>query len=280
MIRDRSKGGPYVRRDRKQKEFALDPKQTSVKEHARPKVTSADVLLGRRQALKYAALAGTSVVAVSALAGCGSSADAGDSASSDEDIVSDSLLRCEFPSTDAPGVLLPGEGEDLNGMLVKADYHWLSGGFSMMETTIEGKQLLAPHRHQYADQVVVVLGGAGLLQFQFGVDEDEETSDILDAPVGSYVIKPRGISHTFWNPGPVPVPYIELSTRTQFQDFVRTTAEDDSLDAIEAAGAKYYTTFLDSLIPELLVKHGLTSIKGMGGISPSDAVCAAYPCED
>ncbi len=253
------------------------------KSDVRDEVTSdmrGATLIDRRGALRYAAVGGAAAVASSIL-GCGdSAASAEDSSSSCENIESDTLLACEFPSTDSPGVLKPGEGEDVNGMLIKADYNWLSGGFSMMETTIDGKQIVAPHSHQYADQVVVVLGGTGFLEFQFGVSEGEDASDVLRVPAGSYVIKPRGRSHTFWNPGPVPIPYIELSTRTEFQDFVYATAADGSKAGVDAASEEYHTTFYDRLIPELMVKHQLLTIKGMGGIEKTNDLCSIYPCND
>lgn len=204
------------------------------------------------------------------LPGCGSNADHGDPRASEEDVVRNALIRSERPAARSPGVLRRGDGTDVDAAILNAARDWLGHSFSMLRTTIEGKQLLAPHRHQYADQVVIVLGDAGLLRFQFGVGAEEETDSVLDAPAGSYVLKPKGISHTFWNPGSTPVPYIELSTKTQFQDPVGATAEGDSAVATDAAAAasKYYTTFLEPFIPEIMRRHGLTSVKGLGGIGP------------
>jgi len=55
------------------------------------------------------------------------------------------------------------------------------------------------HVHRSEDEGWYILSGK--LRFQFGTREFEATA-------GSGVLLPRGIPHTFWNPGPEPVRYL------------------------------------------------------------------------
>jgi mannose-6-phosphate isomerase-like protein (cupin superfamily) len=55
------------------------------------------------------------------------------------------------------------------------------------------------HRHRIEDEAWYVLEGT--LRFQYGERE-------FEAPAGSGVFLPRGVSHKFWNPGPVPARYL------------------------------------------------------------------------
>ena len=55
------------------------------------------------------------------------------------------------------------------------------------------------HRHRIEDEAWYVLEGT--LHFRYG---DRE----LEASAGSGVFLPRGVPHTFWNPGPKPSRYL------------------------------------------------------------------------
>lgn len=57
------------------------------------------------------------------------------------------------------------------------------------------------HTHRTEDEAWYVL--EGMLRFRFGNEE-------FDAPAGAGVLLPKGISHTFWNPGPAPVRYLMI----------------------------------------------------------------------
>ena len=65
-------------------------------------------------------------------------------------------------------------------------------------------RLVAPfHLHHHDDEAWYVLEGT--LAFQLG---DEE----LEAPAGSAVFGPRGVPHTFWNPGRATARYLLILT--------------------------------------------------------------------
>src|SRR5829696_3195471 len=67
----------------------------------------------------------------------------------------------------------------------------VNGSAAIVEHTLEAKSIGAPmHKHSYEDEISYVLEG-NLSVVQNG---GEQT-----AGVGEYIVKPRGIFHTFWN---------------------------------------------------------------------------------
>ena len=160
-------------------------------------------------------------------------------------------------TTDYSDLLVnPGEGETINGTIIKIRAGLLGGDFSIMQATVEAHQLLAPHTHAREDQAVFVISGE--LEFEVG----GEGGTRFTAGTGAYVAKPRGVSHCFWNIKDEPCHYIELSGRTGFEGFVDSTA-DGSMKASMKAEEDYGVTFHRERIPVLMLKHGLTSIAGM-----------------
>ncbi len=79
--------------------------------------------------------------------------------------------------------------------------------FAMAEWADQGgpsdsPRLIAPlHVHDRDDEAWYVLEGR--LRFRLG---DRE----VEAPAGAAVFGPRGVSHTFWNPGPEPARYLVI----------------------------------------------------------------------
>jgi mannose-6-phosphate isomerase-like protein (cupin superfamily) len=57
------------------------------------------------------------------------------------------------------------------------------------------------HTHRTEDEAWYVLDGT--LRFRVGNEE-------FDASAGAGILLPKGISHTFWNPGPGPVRYLMI----------------------------------------------------------------------
>jgi len=55
------------------------------------------------------------------------------------------------------------------------------------------------HRHRFEDEAWYVLEGR--LRFQYGARE-------FEVGTGSGVLLPRGVPHTFWNPGTAPARYL------------------------------------------------------------------------
>lgn len=62
-----------------------------------------------------------------------------------------------------------------------------------MEHPVEPGIIVEPHTHQYEDELSYVVSGT--IWARIG---DRE----IEAPPSTYIWKPRGIMHTFWNPAP------------------------------------------------------------------------------
>lgn len=73
--------------------------------------------------------------------------------------------------------------------------------FSIVEHPIEPGRLIPPHVHSREDEFSYVLQG----RVGARVGDEEAT-----AGPGSYILKPRGILHTFWNAGPEPARILEI----------------------------------------------------------------------
>ncbi len=125
----------------------------------------------------------------------------------------------------------------------------------IMEGVLEPGQLIPPHTHSREDECTHVL--TGQLTFEVG-------GEVMTAPAGSYVVKPRGIPHAFWNAGSEPARVIEFHTPggfDRFYDELETifTAEDTEEGARRAADlhARYGLTFHPERIPEIAARYGV-----------------------
>ncbi len=151
---------------------------------------------------------------------------------------------------------LPGEGEKTSSdMIIKARCEDMAGDFSVMEGVIHPKELLAPHTHEHEAQMVIVLSGE--LEFEVGGKDGLRFA----APAGSYIIKPQGIMHAFWNVKDVESRYIELSGKEYFEGFVDSKAKGD-LYAISHSKDYGMTTHMKDTL-RLLKTHKLTGLSMM-----------------
>jgi len=154
----------------------------------------------------------------------------------------------------------PGEGVqvDLGGLGVhfKVWGESTSGQLAIVEHPMEPGRLVPPHVHHDEDELSYVLEGT------FGVRVGEETATV--GP-GTYVFKPRGVPHTFWNAGPAPARLIELVWPAGFERFFETLGEiartaggpEDFAARRAELGRKYHLDFVPDWIPELKAKYGL-----------------------
>lgn len=152
----------------------------------------------------------------------------------------------------------PGDGEKVeSGMILKIRAQDMEGYFSMMEGCLQPKQLLAPHTHLRETQAVYVIEGE--LVFEVGGEGGLQ----FTAEEGSYVIKPKGVEHCFWNPLDRPLRYIEMSTGQNFESFQRSTNQFNKVKVTREAATKFDMEIHVERIPTLLRRHGLTSVSGM-----------------
>lgn len=61
---------------------------------------------------------------------------------------------------------------------------------------------------------------------EIGVLMGEQT---FKAAAGAYVLKPRGVPHTFWNPGPEPARVLEIISPAGFEGYFEELAESSPL---------------------------------------------------
>ena len=153
-------------------------------------------------------------------------------------------------------LVLPGQGKQINHVFVAIGSEHTSGRFSAMKVTLLPHQLLAPHSHDDEDQAVYVISGE--LEFEVGGDDGLR----FTVPEGSFVRKPKGIEHCFWNATDTPCDYIELSAGERFQQMVEAT-DDGALRAAIGAEKKYGVRVNAKRIPGLLARNRLTSVATM-----------------
>ena len=82
--------------------------------------------------------------------------------------------------------------------------------FSIVEHPVQPRTLVPPHLHHDTDEYSYVVEG------QFGARIGDE---ILLAGPGEYILKPRGIPHTFWNPTDKVARLVEIISPAGFEKF-------------------------------------------------------------
>src|SRR5215207_10942651 len=134
----------------------------------------------------------------------------------------------------------------------------VSGSAAIVEHTLEAKSIGAPmHKHSYEDEISYVLEG-NLSVVQNG---GEQT-----AGVGEYIVKPRGIFHTFWNAGNERIRFIEIISPGNFENYFFEISpflqigQPLQLDKISAIVAKYGLVMDMAGGEEIIRKYGLKAL--------------------
>jgi mannose-6-phosphate isomerase-like protein (cupin superfamily) len=111
------------------------------------------------------------------------------------------------------------------GVVLKLAGAETGGSFSVVEHPLAPGVLGSPpHTHTNEDEYSFVVEGT------IGVMLGEE---IYEAGPGSYVIKPRGVVHAFWNSGPEPARIVEIIAPAGFERYFEELAE-----ALSAGGRR------------------------------------------
>lgn len=131
---------------------------------------------------------------------------------------------------------------------------------ALVEHTLPPKTLAAPlHRHSNEDEISYILEG------QMGVQEGDEVSTV--GP-GETAVKRRGIWHTFWNPGPGQLRFLEIITPGAFAWYF---AEADAIlpeegqpdqraaERLAALHDQYEFELDPESVPRLRDRHGLNT---------------------
>jgi mannose-6-phosphate isomerase-like protein (cupin superfamily) len=151
----------------------------------------------------------------------------------------------------------PGAGEVIwegpIGTTVKVAAAAVGGLISICEMPVAPGYMVPPHTHGDTDEYSYVLEGT--IGARIGDDE-------LSAGPGSWILKPRGIMHTFWNAGPEQATILEILVPGRFEGFFRRSsalARDGVLtdDALASLAAEYATAVSMDWVPDLTARYGL-----------------------
>ncbi len=117
-------------------------------------------------------------------------------------------------------VVLPNEGKSVHfggtGAIYKLLGEQTNGTMALVEHTVAPSTLAAPpHTHRDEDEISFVLEGD--LTIQVG-------EQLIQASVGTLVVKPRGIQHCFWNAGSAPARLLEIITPTGLEQYFEELA--------------------------------------------------------
>jgi mannose-6-phosphate isomerase-like protein (cupin superfamily) len=113
-------------------------------------------------------------------------------------------------------VVPPGQGDLVNlrglGVHFKIDAAQTGGRFAIVEYLIEPRRLIPPHLHRNEEEYSFVIEGT------VGARIGDEI--IVGGP-GTYIVKPRSVPHTFWNPTDVPARALEIISPAGFENYFR-----------------------------------------------------------
>jgi quercetin dioxygenase-like cupin family protein len=157
-----------------------------------------------------------------------------------------------------PTVVAPNAGRTiLDGFVVFKLFGIDTGGaFSALEHTLDPGTLAAPvHTHRNEDEYSYVLEGE--ITALIG-------DELIHAPAGTLLCKPRNIPHTFWNPGSTPARLLEIISPAGFERYFDELAEllgadgPPSIERIQSLAQKYNVEMDFSSVEELLRKYSLS----------------------
>jgi mannose-6-phosphate isomerase-like protein (cupin superfamily) len=154
-----------------------------------------------------------------------------------------------------PKLILPNGGEsfDFGGLGVdwKIDASDVGDRFSVVHHPIAPRALAAPlHYHHNEDEYSYVLEGT--LGALLG-------DEVVTAGPGSWVFKPRGQWHTFWNADDTPCHIIEVISPGGFEDYFREVAAAwGDLARFAQINEKYSLEMDFESVPALCERFGLT----------------------
>lgn len=154
-----------------------------------------------------------------------------------------------------PTVILPGAGDDFDfgglGVEWKIDGPDTDDRFAVVHHPIAPRALAAPlHYHHREDEYSYVLEGT------LGALLGEE---VVTAEAGSWVFKPRGQWHTFWNAGDTPCHILEVISPAGFENYFREVAESwGDVEEFARINERYSLDMDFDSVPDLCQRFDLT----------------------
>src|SRR5258708_14595680 len=158
----------------------------------------------------------------------------------------------------------PGEGKSVSlgglGVDFKVWGHGAGGRFAIVEHRIDARCLITAQRHKMEDELSYFLEG------RVGVRVGAE---VAEAGPGTYIYKPCGIPHTFWNPTDQPARLLEIICNAGFENYFVEISE------LFATGAKPGGTEHEALAARYNERHFMDwvhALKARYGLNlPADA---------
>ena len=153
----------------------------------------------------------------------------------------------------------PDDGETVTlgglGVVFKLSGADTGGAFAVVEHPIQRGALAgSPHTHGNEDGASLVLAG------EIGVQTGNE---VFRATPGTYVVKPRGVPHTFWNAGSGPARIQEIIAPAGFEEDFREVAAvlsaggPPDLAELAEITARYGLTLPPERLPEIRREHNV-----------------------
>jgi quercetin dioxygenase-like cupin family protein len=131
----------------------------------------------------------------------------------------------------------------------------VNGSAAIVEHTVEARSLGAPmHKHTHEDEISYVLEG------RLSVTQN---GHVQTAGPGEFVVKPRGIFHTFWNSGEERVRFLEVIVPGNFEKYFAEMApfleagKPPQIEGMRQTAAKYDLIVDPSAANEIVRQYGL-----------------------
>lgn len=148
------------------------------------------------------------------------------------------------------------------GVVGKVSGTETGGSYSVVEHPLEPGVLGAPP-HTHADVDVDVDEVSFVIEGKIGVMIGDEE---FTAEPGAYVIKPRGLPHTFWNAGTERAKILDIISPAGFETYFEELAdvlsstppgEPPDFGRIMEVAGRHGTTFHMERLPEIMERHGV-----------------------
>jgi len=173
--------------------------------------------------------------------------------------MSPTMLPPQAPAPYPLPVAIPSGASNhaaLGGFSIDWNIDGLHAGqrFSVVHHPLAPRALAAPlHRHHREDEYSYVL--TGTLGALLG-------EDIITAAPGTWVFKPRGQWHTFWNAGDIPCEIVEIISPAGFENYFRELAALWPGKPPPELLRKYELDVNPGSIQDLCARFALTSGRG------------------
>jgi uncharacterized cupin superfamily protein len=129
---------------------------------------------------------------------------------------------------------------------------------AVVEHSLAPGKLAAPlHRHSREDEISYILQG------KMGVQEKDQVSTV---ETGEFTRKDRDTWHTFWNPGPEPLRFLEIITPGDFAWYFKEADEilpneddpdEETVRQLTKLHEKYGFEIDPDSVPQLINRHEL-----------------------